>query len=249
MELKVQSLKIVSNKVELTEVEHDPVDGNREYVDRDKKALVHPDLTRALAKLRIHAAVLLRLVTPKQIKHIEEPDEKLVEFVQVYGVTYSGGDDRNEAVQILCRLTCLGGHPVSCALPPQRFDGPAENRYVFMQELVRTLAEVNEEFEGYADGSKRGSEPHGGEKAAKPKKEKVTHARVAQPVKGDGSTSTTALGAQLATADPEAQAREAGAAFDGTAGEYQAEVDKGKKKGGGKKVAQSAKHPGGVAPE
>lgn len=243
MELKVQSLKIVSNKVELTEVEHDPVDGNREYVDRDKKALVHPDLTRALAKLRIHAAVLLRLIQPKHIKHIEEPDEKLVEFIQVYGVTYSGGDERNEAVQILCRLTCLGGAPVSCALPPQRFDGPAENRYVFMQELVRLLAEVNEEFEGYADGSKRGSEPNGGEKAAKPKKEKVTHARISQPV-----TSTTAVGSKLPTADADAQARVAGANFEGTAEQYQQQMEQGDKataSKGKKKVPQSAKNPSG----
>lgn len=243
MELKVQSLKIVSNKVELTEVEHDPVDGNREYVDRDKRALVHPDLTRALGKLRIHAAVQLRLVSPKQIKHVEEPDEKLVEFVQVYGVTYSGGDERNEAVQILCRLTCLGGAPLSCALPPQRFDGPAENRYVFMPELVRVLAEVNEEFEGYADGTKRGSEPHGGEKAVKPKKEKVTHARVAPP---EDKATKTAQGTKIPQADEEAQRRVAsdGTSFDGTAGEYQEEIDKGKKKGGTKKP-QSPENPGG----
>lgn len=248
MDLKVQSLKIVGNKVELTKVERDPADNSRLYPDYDSKALVHPDLTRALAKLRIHAAVLLRLVSPKQIKHIEnEPDEKLVEHLHVYGVTYSGGDDRNEQVQILCRLTCLGGSPVSLALPPQRFEGPAENRYVFMAELLRTLALVNEECEAYADGSKRGADT--GEKKERPKKEKTTHARVLPPQAGGGSPEPglTSAGSRLPQADAAQQSELQG---EWTPGEYQEKVDQAPAKKattGGRRQPQTAANPRGDA--
>lgn len=243
----VQKFKIVSKTVELTIIETDK-DGSRDAAAITKRALVHPDLQRSLDKLRVHWGLMMDYINPKQVKDINNPDEKLLEAITIYGYAYSGGDDDNATISILGRRTVMGGHCPSVASKNWMIEGNPETRYIFMDELVGIMEEVQERVDAYIDGTERGKDTDTGEPATKPKKEKVTHARIAEPLKADGNTSTTAIGAQLATADPDAQKRVAGASFEGTAAEYQAQIDKGAKPKppkGGRKPPQSQDNPAG----
>jgi len=233
----VQKFKIIGKTVELTILETDK-DGSREAATITKHALVHPDLQRALDLLRVHWGLMFDYIDPKSVKNIAAPDEKLVEKVHVYGYAYSGGDDGDAALSILGRRTTMGGHSFSAASHAWHLEGNPDARYLHMAELVRIMKLVEAEVDAYLDGSKRGKDTDGGEKATAPKKEKVTHALVAKP---EPQVTTTAIGAKLPRADPAAQAR----VQEWSAEEYSEEVKKtGKRQA--KKQPQSPDNPAGA---
>lgn len=240
----IQGFKIVGKKVQYSVVEEDR-DGSKDTGELTKHAMVHPNLQRELDRLAVHWGMVVGFIQPKVVKNVAKPDAWLVDKIRVYGFSWFGGDEGNDGLQIMATLTTPGGYSVSFPTPSQALKRNAvpETRYAYMDEVLAIMEKVEERVDAYLDGTERGKDlEDGGDKAPPAKKEKVTHARIAEPV-----TSSTPIGAKIPTADAEAQARVAGASFEGSAADYQAEIDKGKKgNGSGKKAPQTPENRAGA---
>lgn len=235
----IQGFKIVGKKVQYSIVEEDK-DGSKDIGELTKHALVHPNLQRAMDRLRVHWGLVVGFIKPKEVKNIAAPDGQLVDKIKVYGFSWFGGDEGNDGLQIMATLTTPGGYSVSFPTPSQALKRNAvpETRYSYMDEVLAIMEEVEERVDAYLDGSERGKDlDDGADKAPKPKKEPVTHARIAKP-----EMTLTTAGGRLSGATQEQIDATKG---DWSAEEYQGEVEKTTTNKNVKKGAQTPQNPAG----
>lgn len=200
------------------------------------KAIIHKDLQDGVDALGLHLAIMTGYISSNVIEDIAAPDLKLAEKFHVNGYSI-GGDDDNQGIVISGYHILRNGLAVILNTPFSRFEVAPESRYVYMDDLMARVTNIEKEISLYLSGEKRGT-PAQGEMDFK--EEKVTKMKVATPL--DEKVSPEAK-----LAGKSDQHKYAGKAqMEGVA-----EMGKEKKLRGKatKKVAQTAENPDGIAPE
>lgn len=196
--------------------------------EQEHKGLIHPDLRAATEALRPHLGILCGFIKESQVPDIATPDEKLLKDIHVSGISLGGSED-NPNVVITGRVTTYRGKSLALNSPVEFYDGPAESRYVYMDDLKAKIAVLIMEANAYYQGEKRGlpivEEDPNQTKIDFPPTEKAT---------AEGNLAGNSTKDQYANKDAMARVADLGN-----------EKENGKKKGNGKRVVQSSQSPSG----
>lgn len=110
----------------------------------------HPDLTKAMEKLTVHAILLGEFLLPSKIKSLEKVEQTMIE--QFHVSSFSISDKSDEGVILSAQRTLKSGKMMGFNTPLVLFTDDSENAYPFMKELEVSVAECRDEFEAYLDG-------------------------------------------------------------------------------------------------
>lgn len=186
------------------------------------KAPIHKDCQDAIDALAIHLAVLTGYVNASKVEDIAEPAYELSDKFHINGYSLGGDADQGTDGVVISGHRTEGGHATILNSPFRKFDEAPTSRYTFMDDLRARVNVIESEIAQYLDGTKRGAplQPE-----LPYQDEKVTNMQIAEPI-------------DPRNADPEAMARVA--AMDN---------EPKNKRGGKKKVQQTADTPSGEAVE
>lgn len=198
-------------------------------------AIIQPEIQKHFNRLAIHLAVMGGYVKAGDIEDIAMPDPSLSEGFHVH--MFSIGGDEAEGTDGIQ----LSGKKIFCGKAQNfttafwRFHESEASRYAFMDDVIAILASLEPEIIAYKKGEKRGLpvQPELGAGG-----EPVTKMQIAEPLPGE---KVTAEGNQVAEKDKFKYANK-------DAMQRVAEMDdtgSSKKKGGRKKVVQTAENRSG----
>lgn len=137
--------KVIIEYQKLDGVENKPADCSETH-----SAPPHPDLTKAISKLTVHAILLGEFVQASKIKKLEDVEADVVSAFHVSGFSVSNKDV--EGVMLSAQKTLKSGKMMGFNTPLVLFDDDSENAYKFTKELDIAVAECRDEFQKYLGG-------------------------------------------------------------------------------------------------
>lgn len=153
MQIKFKTVKVDGEN--LLHLVYKEIDGkNTAKCEKDPEQPVHPDLTKSMAKLKPHFALLCeQLETPSNINSLT--DEQLENFT-VRGFHHSNNEEI-PGVTIVGHKILKSGKVLGLNAPFIRFyaDAGEANAYPFQEHLETILGEVEFEAEQYLGGKFR----------------------------------------------------------------------------------------------
>lgn len=160
-DITITAVKLLKVKdghgLNITTVERDSKGDEISGPGRNHKALIHPDLKKALDQLKPHYAVLVNILPVNEYPGTTEEHQKLLDKVFVSGFSIGGTDD-TPGVTITGHYHNYRGKAVITNSPFELFDAKPESRYEHMDDLRGTLDLLKVRVHRYLDGEERGGQ-------------------------------------------------------------------------------------------
>jgi hypothetical protein len=224
-------------------------------------AFVHKDLIDAMTRLSVHAALMTGQLNPGDISDVENPAEILVQPFTAKSWSISGADN-TQAIIISANRQLADKKVFNFNTPRYLLNANEESRYYAMDDVLKWVNRTKQEALAFLDGTKVGTDPQGNLFAQNETKP-VTKLQIAEPVSKEWTAGeylneiADEPGAKKfipngVKADPEAQARVK--EWEAAEGENKDRAkavanqagNKGRKKGGAKRVKQTADNRSGI---
>jgi hypothetical protein len=189
-------------------------------VNEEHRDAPHEDFKKSFADLAVHAAIIAEFIPADEISDISAPEHQQLKNFTVTGITIHGED---EGVNITAMKTLKNGKMMLFNCPLVRYEDNSENAYTFTDDLVDKVEAAKTEAKKYLDGK---FAEDAQTEIQFPADEKITHMQILPPEKP--------LFPGIPNADPDAMQR------------VKAEPIK---KGGKKRVRQTAETPSGIVEE
>lgn len=197
-------------------------------------AIIQPEIQEQFNRLGIHLAIMGGYLKAGDVEDIAAPDPKLSEGFHVHMFSIGGDETEGTDGVQLSGKKIFGGKAQNFTTPFWRFNEGEASRYTFMDDVIATLANLEQEIIAYKKGEKRGEKKQP-ELPLGDGKEPVTKMQIVPPdekVTAEGNLVKGARRDEYANKDAMARVSEI-------------PVDDKKKSGSRKKVKQTAEAPSG----